>query len=314
MDTKMIGSKIAKARKEKNISQAQLAQQLFISPQAVGKWERGESIPDILTFNRLAEILGVDLNYFSENYPSEATAPTFKMPMDGPRDNEQTIQEAANPSRPPEPELLTNFSGSNLPKSDFAGVIAHKRKFSGSSLRGSDFSGADLTGSSFIASDVREANFDGTNLTDCALSANDLTDASFNKTILVRTEFSKSGLTRAKFTEAKLIQVKLTKTDLRKTVFENCVFDGVDFEDSDMRAQRLDGQSFNNVKFHNTALNEATFKNATLTNVSFRAPYAITNNYYRAIKTIHFDGATMDKLTYASLKGIGADLSKVTVK
>ena len=46
MEAKMVGSKIAKARKEKNISQAQLAQQLFITPQAVGKWERGESIPD----------------------------------------------------------------------------------------------------------------------------------------------------------------------------------------------------------------------------------------------------------------------------
>ena len=63
---KMIGNKIAEARKKVNISQAQLAQRLFISSQAVGKWERGESMPDIVTFNRLAEILGVDLNYFSE--------------------------------------------------------------------------------------------------------------------------------------------------------------------------------------------------------------------------------------------------------
>jgi len=44
MENKMIGSKIAEARKKINISQAQLAQHLFISPQAVGKWERGESI------------------------------------------------------------------------------------------------------------------------------------------------------------------------------------------------------------------------------------------------------------------------------
>jgi transcriptional regulator with XRE-family HTH domain len=63
---KMIGNKIAEARKKVNISQAQLAQQLFISSQAVGKWERGESMPDIVTFSRLAEIFGVDLNYFSD--------------------------------------------------------------------------------------------------------------------------------------------------------------------------------------------------------------------------------------------------------
>jgi transcriptional regulator with XRE-family HTH domain len=73
METQRIGGKIAEARKKINFSQAQLAQHLFISPQAVGKWERGESLPDILTFNRLAKILGVDLNYFSENFPTTAS-------------------------------------------------------------------------------------------------------------------------------------------------------------------------------------------------------------------------------------------------
>jgi hypothetical protein len=54
---------------------------------------------------------------------------------------------------------------------------------------------------------------------------------------------------------------------------------------------------------------------ATLKNISFRPPYALTNKYYRTIKTICFDGAMMDKLTYAALKsmGVGANLSKVIV-
>ncbi len=78
----MIGSKIAKARKKINISQAQLAQRLFISPQAIGKWERGESIPDITTFNRLAEILGVDLNYFSETFQSADNETVYKTTID----------------------------------------------------------------------------------------------------------------------------------------------------------------------------------------------------------------------------------------
>jgi hypothetical protein len=50
------------------------------------------------------------------------------------------------------------------------------------------------------------------------------------------------------------------------------------------------------------ALNEVTFRGATLKNVSFRA-----------IKTICFDGEMMDKLTYAALKDMEADLSKVTI-
>ena len=237
----------------------------------------------------------------------------FEMTIDSIGDIEQTVQDVANLSRSLERQVLTNFSASNLPESDFAGVTAHKGKFEASALRGSNFSGADLTGSSFKASDVREANFDGANLTDCNFYVTDLSDASFKKTILVRTEFSTLELTGTKFTDVKLVDVKLTMTDLRKTAFENCVFNGVDFKLSDLRGLCLDGQTFIGVKFGEAALNEVTFKGATLKNVSFTPPWSLTKKYYRAIKTIIFDGAMMDKLTYAALKGLGADLSKVTV-
>jgi len=240
----------------------------------------------------------------------------FEMTIDSIGDIEQTVQEVATLSRSLERQVLINFSGSNLPKSDFADVTAHKGKFEASALRGSNFAGADLTGSSFKSSDVREANFDGTNLTDCTLYVSDLTDASFNKSILVRTEISTSGLTRAKFTNVKLIDVKLKMIDLRQTIFENCIFSGVDFKYCDLRGMCLDGLTFIGVKFDRTALNEVTFRGATLKNVSFHAPFTWTSwskKYYRAIKTICFDGATMDKLTYAALKGMEADLSKVTV-
>ena len=240
----------------------------------------------------------------------------FQMTIDSIGDIEQTVQEVANLSRSLERQVLTNFSASNLAKSDFAGVTARKGKFEASMLHGSDFSGADLTGSSFKASDVREANFDGANLTDCILSVSDFTGTSFYKTILVRTEFNTSELTGAKFSDVKLVDVKLTTTDLRKTVFENCTFDGVDFKYCDLRGQCLDGLAFIGVKFNGAALNEATFKGATLRNVSFLAAVTWTSwskKQYRALKTISFDGAMMDKLTYATLKGLEVDLSKVTV-
>lgn len=312
MDTKMIGNKIAKARKEKNMSQAQLAQLLFISPQAVGKWERGESIPDLVTFNRLAEIFNVDLNYFSENFQSTVVETAAKTTIDNNSDIEQTVQKDTGlPGS--ERQLLTNFSASSLTNSDFAGVTAHKSKFDASTLIGSDFSGADLTGSSFKVSDTRNANFDGANLTDCNFSILDLADASFNKTILLRTEFNKAELVGAKFTDVTLTDVKLTMIDLRKTIFEKCTFNGVDFKYCDLRGSSLDQLTFIGVRFDKSALNEVSFKGTTLKNVSFIPAFAFTNKYYRAIKTICFEGAMMDKLTYAALKGVDADLSKVTI-
>jgi uncharacterized protein YjbI with pentapeptide repeats len=88
----------------------------------------------------------------------------------------------------------------------------------------------------------------------------------------------------------------------------------VDFKYCDLSGQRFDGQTFIGVKFDKSALTEASFRGATLKNVSFQAFFSLTNKYYRSIKTICFDDAVMDKLTYAALKGMGADLSKVTVR
>lgn len=313
MESNIIGDKIAKARKKINFSQAQLAEQLFISPQAVGKWERGESIPDIVTINKLATILGVDLNYFSEHSQFPEYGPALRLIKDAGSETAEAIKDETGPSVPQERQLLTNFSGSNLAGTDFAGVAAHKRKFNGSALQAADFSAADLSGSSFIGSDVREANFNEANLTDCTLSACNLTDVSFNSTTLVRTEFTSSELSGAKFTDVKLIDAKFATTDLRKTIFENCTFQGVDFISSDLSGLCLDRNTFTDVKFDKAGLKDATFKDAILKNVSFLPSFALTNKYYRAIKTICFDGATMDKLTYAALKGVGAELSKVTV-
>ncbi len=236
----------------------------------------------------------------------------FEMTVDSIGDIEQTVQEVANLSRSLERQVLTNFSGRNLLESDFAGVTAHKGKFEASALRGSDFSGADLTGSSFKASDMREANFDGANLTDCGFYAVELAGASFRRSILVRTTFNTSGLKGARFIDAKLTDVNLIMSDLRETIFERCIFDGVDFK-TDLTGLCLDGQTFIGVKFGGAALKDVTFRGATLKNVSFTPPWSLTGKYYRAIKTICFDGAMMDKLTYAGLKGMGADLSKVTI-
>ncbi len=308
MESNMIGDKIATARKKANLSQAQLAEQLFISAQAVGKWERGESIPDIVTISKLAKILSVDLNYFSENaWPDNlqnaATDKTEAIPA-----NTKNLEDKAQ-ERP----LLTNFNGNALAQADFAGVSAPGRKFIGSDLCGVDFSGADLSGSVFTGSDAQGARFDGSNLSDCKFTALNLKEASFIKTILVRTVFSASDLAGARFSNTNLIDARLTATDLTQTRFEHCSFSGVDFKSSDLNGQNFEGQSFVGVKFDNASLKGASFRGATLKNVSFRPTFALTNRYYKTLKTIHFEGATMDKLTFAALKGVGVEMKNVKV-
>lgn len=312
METRMIGSKIAEARKKINISQAQLAKRLYISPQAVGKWERGESMPDIITLNRLAGILDVDLNYFSDNIEFGISETDTK--KSSVTDIDQTVQDANNISNSSERQVKINLNAIDLQKSDFAGVILHKGKFKVSPLTGANFAGADLTGSSFEVSDAREANFDGANLTDCNFSIFDLAGASFNRSILVRTSFNTLGLDRTRFVDVKMTDVKMSMTDLRKTIFENCIFDGVHFKLSDLRGLSLRGNTLIGVKFDKSSLNDVSFRGATLKDVTFILPFSVTNKSYLALKTICFDDASMDKLTYAALKGFRVfDLSKVII-
>lgn len=54
-----IGNRIAKFRKERKLTQEELANQMGVSSQAVSKWENDASCPDISTLPKLAAILGV---------------------------------------------------------------------------------------------------------------------------------------------------------------------------------------------------------------------------------------------------------------
>ncbi len=57
-----IGGNIAAYRKKAGMTQAGLAEKLNYSDKAVSKWERGESIPDVLTMMQLAEQFGITVN------------------------------------------------------------------------------------------------------------------------------------------------------------------------------------------------------------------------------------------------------------
>ena len=67
-----INKKIRERRKNKNLTQDALGAMLGISGQAVAKWEKGESMPDILLLPDLCKILGTSANDLLEvTHPEE---------------------------------------------------------------------------------------------------------------------------------------------------------------------------------------------------------------------------------------------------
>lgn len=60
-----IGERISTLRKERGMSQGQLAETMDVSRQAVSKWENDQSAPDSIKLIRLAEVLDTDIEYLS---------------------------------------------------------------------------------------------------------------------------------------------------------------------------------------------------------------------------------------------------------
>lgn len=90
-DIRKIGAKIMHLRKEKDMTQMELADLMQVSYQAVSNWERGNSMPDISKLADLAKCLGVSIDILLD---SSEDAQTVRKAMD--EAQPLTIQEIAS--------------------------------------------------------------------------------------------------------------------------------------------------------------------------------------------------------------------------
>ena len=71
MDARVFGSFIAALRKEKGMTQAELARELSVTDKAVSRWERGQGFPDIHSLEPLAKALDVSVVELMQSRKSE---------------------------------------------------------------------------------------------------------------------------------------------------------------------------------------------------------------------------------------------------
>ena len=62
MNQEKIGKFIAECRKEKNLTQVQLAEKLNMSYKSISKWETGRGMPDSSIMLELCDFLGISVN------------------------------------------------------------------------------------------------------------------------------------------------------------------------------------------------------------------------------------------------------------
>jgi uncharacterized protein YjbI with pentapeptide repeats len=322
LETKKIGNKIAEARKKANISQAQLAERLFLSPQAVGKWERGESMPDITTFNRLAEILGVDLNYFSENFQSTS----FALNPGKSLVNEKVeLSEGIQNKR-----LSWNMSRGNWMDADFSGLTNLHEKFSSSNMQRCNFSGSDLSGLILKANNVDGCDFSATNISHSHIQGSNLLNNLFREGSIQGTDFSECNIARCDFTGANLKEAKFSKSYIY-----DCDFAGADLTGMVIRSGGLSGGKSKDLNKNTIAdaawyrtsiidsqvtdiiftgsLEDCYFENCKFTRVEFRN-VTLINTFFKNnknLKRIHFFDCMADRITCEFLKQGNADITGI---
>ena len=74
MKQKTMGRRIADMRKEKGMTQQELAEEMGVTDKAVSKWERDLSCPDIATVPKLAALFGVSTGELLEGREEPETA------------------------------------------------------------------------------------------------------------------------------------------------------------------------------------------------------------------------------------------------
>lgn len=83
---RILAENIGELRKSQNLTQAEFAERLNYSDKAVSKWERGDSIPDVIVLKTVADMYGVGLDdMLRENGVRDAVSPEEKQ-----RDEQRT--------------------------------------------------------------------------------------------------------------------------------------------------------------------------------------------------------------------------------
>jgi len=75
----LFGEKLKENRKQKNLTQEELAARLGVSGQAVSKWEKGECLPDVYNLKMLGKVYQVSVDSLLETEDDEKVIETYKI-------------------------------------------------------------------------------------------------------------------------------------------------------------------------------------------------------------------------------------------
>ena len=95
MDTKKIGAFLKQCRKEKNLTQEQLAEKFEVSARTVSRWETGINMPDLSILVQLAEYYDVEMRELLDGERSQTMNKEMKETLNKVADYEEWVKQKA---------------------------------------------------------------------------------------------------------------------------------------------------------------------------------------------------------------------------
>lgn len=230
MNEKIIGDKIAIARKQKNLSQTQLANLLYMSPQNISKWECGSALPDVLTLAKIAEILNVDVSYF---YSDENTTAKQTKPKEPQKNKTRGSFNFTN-----------NWKGLDFSKSEFENI---------------NFKFAHFVACNFNNSNMLKLEFPYTDFFNCQMCEINFAETIWDKSDAKRTNFSKSNF----------INVNFKMADFIECDFMGCTWDKLLSNSTALKKCKFSNATISNCNFHADFIRNCNFENCILKNCLF---------------------------------------------
>lgn len=298
LNSKSIGEKIVAARKKRNLSQAELAQQVSISPQAVGKWERGESMPDIPTLNRLAELLQVDLNYFSDNFHTLASESEKLV-----NQHHQITEEIPTKSRK-RVDWNWDMSEGNWVDADFSGLKNLKEKFNSSNMKNCKFMNSDLSELLLSKNNIENCDFNGSDLRESKIQSSNILNNQFNACSFIDAVLFKSNIEHSQFNQADFSGAEIIESNFETIEINEVCWKFTKFLKSNLSKVTFTG-TLEDCHFEHCSFYQVKFENVIIRNTFFK--------YNNKMKKVIFENCKVDTITYAFLKNNQANLEGISV-
>jgi uncharacterized protein YjbI with pentapeptide repeats len=325
IDPITIGLKINQARRQGNLSQTEFAQRLGVSPQAVSKWERGESLPDLIMLDQICQMCNLKSAYFFNDYvPTPNTYasdddyvyeidPQTNRYQDS--DDEKEILRQKQQDEALEAQVVDNPQNKANNKAMF--------DLSMNTWRNIDFSNSSMKTKTIKMATLSNCNLNDNNMRSSLIKFTTIDSCTFINTNLSNTIIKFSNFRASNFENTNLATSIIEFSNFSSSHFFGSNFDSIRFSESTFKDNKFDHANFVNVEmrhcifkdvifasdiessfFNQSVFKDCVFQDITITNTMFKGKFS---------KGVRFVNCRVDKSTYTHLVSSKADVNGITI-